>query len=204
LPQEDVYITFSGPDVCENKIPAGTVLRIERELVDTATLASLSLDRKRFKKFDPTWPRHIGYQGYLDERAGLVMKAFNNRVFQINYFPKPTERKFCQTYYRNPKEFVETHVEHAPLVYLKCPKNPVLAGQVLRFKAEYNRGLSILLTWNVSAGRIVEGQGRRHMALDTAGLGGQSITVAIERADSASFVSYDSCKVIISPPNKSP
>ena len=80
----------------------------------------------------------------------------------------------------------------------------VLAGEVVRFKAEYNRGLSILLTWNVSAGRIIEGQGRRHMAVDTAGLGGQTITVSIERADSTGFLSYDSCKVIVSQPIKNP
>jgi len=34
LAQEDVYITFSGPDLCENKVPADAVLLIERELVD--------------------------------------------------------------------------------------------------------------------------------------------------------------------------
>jgi hypothetical protein len=204
LPQEDVYITFSGPDLCENKVPASTVLLVERDLVDPATLASLNLDRKRFKKFDPTLPRRIGYQGYLDEKSGLVMKAFNNRVFQIDYFPVPSDRRFCPTYYRSPKQFVEAYAEHAPLVSIECPKNEVVAGEVLRFKAEYNRGLLILLTWNVSAGRIVEGQGRRHMALDTAGLGGQTISVAIERVDSTSFVSYDSCKVMISQPAKNP
>jgi hypothetical protein len=204
LPQEDVYITFSGPDLCQNEVPAGTVLLIERELVDPATLVSLNLDPKRFRKFDPTWPRRIGYQGYLDEKGGLVMKAFNNRVFEIKYFPVAPNRKLCPAYYRNPKAFVETYVEHAPMVYLKCPKNPVLAGEVLHFKAEYNSGLSILLTWNVSAGRMVEGQGRRHMAMDTSGLGGQTISVEISRADSNMFVSHDSCSIKISQPNKNP
>jgi len=198
LPQEDLYITFSGPDLCQNDVPPGTVLLIERQLADPATMPSLNLNPRKFKRFDPTWPRRIGYQGYLDDKAGLVMKAFNHQVFQINYVPVASQRKLCPTYYRNPKAFVETYVEHAPMVFLKCPKDPVLAGDVLHFKAEYNRGLSIVLIWNVSAGRIVEGQGRRYMALDTSGLEGQTISVGISRADSNMFVSNDSCRVKIS------
>ena len=198
LPKEDVYITFSGSAECPGDPSDATVLLIERDLADDATMSSLSLDRRRFKKFDPTSPRHLGYQGYLDERAGLVVKAFNHRVFQIYYFPVAGDRAICPNYYRKPREFAHTYVEHAPLVYLKCPKREVLAGELVRFEAEFIRGLSIALTWVVSAGRIIEGQGRRHMALDTKGLEGQTITVQIERADSTGFISADSCKVLIS------
>jgi hypothetical protein len=201
LPKEDVYITFSGSVDCPGDPADATVLLIERDLADEATLSSLSLKRRRFKKFDPTSPRHLGYQGYLDEKAGLVVKAFNNRVFQVYYFPVQGDRAICPNYYRKPRDFAQTYVEHAPLVYLKCPKTEVLAGELLRFKAEFIRGLSIVLTWVVSAGRIVEGHGRRNMTLDTKGLEGQTITIQIERADSTGFVSADSCKVMISPPS---
>src|SRR5947209_2603048 len=53
----DVYIVFSGSERCADHIPAGTVLLIERELNSTSGFDELNLDKKRFKTFDPSWPR---------------------------------------------------------------------------------------------------------------------------------------------------
>ena len=202
LPDEDVFITFSNPESCGYKPISDTVLLIERELVEPAKLESLNLDRKRFKTFDPTRPRRLGYRGYIDEKTGLALKAFNNQVFQIYYLPLPTSRNVCPAFYRNSRRFLETYLEHAPFVLLQCPKAAVTAGELVRIKAIYNRGLSILLLWEVSAGRIVQGAGRRHMTLDTTGLEGQTVTVRIERADSVQAISSDACKVVISEGSK--
>src|SRR5687767_10609556 len=101
LPDEDVDITFSSPASCVQQPTPDIVLLIERELVKPATLESLHLDRKRFKTFDPTRPRRLGYRGYIDEKAGLALKAFNNQVFQIYHFPVATSRNVCPAFYRN-------------------------------------------------------------------------------------------------------
>src|SRR5688500_8624468 len=71
LPNEDILIVFSSNDACPN-LPADTVLLIERELRAATTLAGLGLDQRRFKSFDPSWPRKIGYRGYIDEQSGLL------------------------------------------------------------------------------------------------------------------------------------
>lgn len=175
------------------------MLLLERELVDGVALSSLGFNQKRFKKFDPTRPRGLGYQGYIDDKAGLALKAFNNGVFQIDFFPIPADRKLCPGFYLNPKDFVETYVLHAPRVDIKCPKE-VIAGEVVRLKADYIRGLVIGLTWHVPAATILEGQGRRRLAFDTTGLGGKTILVEIERLDSNGFASSDSCKVVVKHP----
>lgn len=194
LPGEDVYITLSGPRACPD-VAEGTVLLIERQLVDYQSFAALNLDQRRFKKFDPTWPRRIGYQGYIDNKDGLLLKAFNNKVFQIAYIPVITKRQFCPAYYGNPRQFIETYVEHAPPVSIECPKHALTAGKVLSLKAWYNPGLSILLTWYVDGAKLVSGQGRRKIAVDTNGLEGRTIKISVERADSTGFISADSCKV---------
>lgn len=200
LPDQDVYIKFSSPSSCNDKTP-GTVLRIERELVTPATLLSLNLARNRFKTFDPTRPRRIGYLGYIDDKAGLLLKAFNNRIFQIHHIPVPAQRQGCSTYYRYPRKFVETWVEHAPFVNIRCPKAAASAGQPLRFEADYIRGLSILLTWAVD-GKIVNRAGRRQFVLDTTGLEGRTLTIQVERMDSTGFISAGTCKVLISQPKQ--
>ena len=194
LPTEDVYVTLSGPKACPD-VPQGTVLLIERELVAHQSFASLNFDRRRFKKFDPTWPRRIGYQGYIDDKAGLLLKAFNNNLFQITYIPPLTARKFCSTFYSNPKRFIETYVEHAPTVDIDCPRRLLTVGKPLNLRAEYERGLSIVLTWYLNETEIADGQGRRKITVATSGLEGRTITISVERADSRGFISFDSCKV---------
>lgn len=198
LPEEDVYITFSSPKTCGD-VPEGTVLLIERDLAKDQSFADLKLDRRQFKKFDPTWPRKIGYQGYLNDKAGLLLKAYENKIFVIAHIPALTARKFCTSYYRKPREFIEVYVQHAPPVFIDCPKQPLKADQPLILKAWYNRGLSIFLTWTVSAGQVLEGQGRRKLVIDPTGLAGKTIEVSIERSDSVMFTSFDRCKVSFEP-----
>jgi hypothetical protein len=120
------------------------------------------------------------------------LKAFNNNLFQVTYLPAFTARKFCPTYYSNPKQFIETYVEHAPWVYIYCPKRVLTAGEPLNLRAEYERGLSIVLTWHSDDAKIANGQGRRKITVDTTGLEGRAITVSIERTDSRGFISFDS------------
>ena len=90
-------------------------------------------------------------------------------------------------------------VEHAPLVYVECPKQALTAGEMLSFRAWYNRGLSVLLTWKVEGAKLVDGQGRRKITVDTTGLDGRTIVVSVERNDSIGFTSFDSCKVSFEP-----
>ena len=200
LPSEDVFITFSGPNACPG-VPPQTVLLIEREMKDGVTLAAPHLDKKRFKSFDPSWPRNIGYRGYLDERAGLILKAFKGEVFQIDYIAAKEDRVLCPSFYREVKRFVEAIAEHAPLVSIQCPKQNPIAGENLAFVADYIRsGLRIYLEWYASGGKILEGQGRSRMVLDTTGLEGQTIMVKVERTDTLYHSSVDSCTLQILAP----
>ena len=194
LADEDVFIEFAGADTCANAVE-GRVLLIQRDFAVDASFASLNLNQLRFKKFDPSWPRGIGYQGFINEDIGLAVKTFNKRIIQVAYFSSSRERQFCPKYYAKPTEFVDAPVEHAPNLFIKCPKAPVSAGERLTFKAEYLRGLSILLSWSTTAGTIVEGQGRRRMILDTAGLNGKTIKVSVERMDSTGRIAMESCEI---------
>ena len=194
LADEDVFIEFATADNCGNSVE-GRVLLIQRDFAVDTSFASLNPGKVRFKKFDPSLPRGIGYQGFINDEIGLAVKTFNKRVIQVAYFPGLKERQFCPGYYSKTKEFVDAPVEHAPNLFIKCPKGPVSAGERLTFKAEYLRGLSVLLTWSTTAGTIVEGQGRRRMILDTSGLNGKRIRVSLERADSTGRAAVDSCEI---------
>ena len=194
LPDEDVYVTLSGSDVCRT-YQSDVILLIERELVDHASWSTLQLDPRNFKKHSPKWMRRINYEGYIDEKSGFGLKVFDKRIFGLVYFPVRDDRSQCPDYFRGPEAFVQPMFEHVPIVSLDCPESPAQVGQVLTFKARYAHGYAAATTWIVSAGKIVEGQGRKNMKLDTAGLKSGTIEITIERSDSLGHVAATACKV---------
>jgi hypothetical protein len=196
LPTEDVYIAFSAREACSHELPAGTVLLIERELLTATSLLALNLDKRRFKIFDPSWPRNIGYRGYIDEKAGLILKAFNGGIFQIDYIATAEDRRLCPAYYREPRQFVQVVREHVPVVSVSCPPDTLTAGEPIRFIVQHTlSGLRMTFGWHLSAGKIIDGQGRRQITVDTTGLEGQTIVATVERWDSFGHVVVASCKV---------
>lgn len=187
-------MTLSGADVCRT-YQAHVILLIERVLVDRATWSTLQLDRRNFKKHSPSWMRTIRYEGYIDEKSGLGLKVFDKEIFALVYFPVPDDRLRCLDYFDRPNGFVEPFLEHVPVVSLFCPESAAQVGEVLTFKARYAHGLAIKTTWIVSAGKIVEGQGRNKMKLDTLGVKPGTIEISIERGDSIGHVVATSCTV---------
>jgi len=194
LPNEDVYVTLSGADICHT-YQSDVILLIERELVNYASWSTLQLDRRGFKKHTPKWMRKISYEGYVDEKSGFGVKVFDKKIFALVYFPVPDDRSQCSDYFRRPETFVQPFFEHVPIVSLDCPESPAQVSQVLTFKARYAHGYPGVTTWMVSAGKIVEGQGRKNMKLDTTGLKPGTIEITIERSDSLEHTAATSCKV---------
>jgi len=199
---EDVLIQFSGQD-CLNLRP-GTVLSVQRELRNATTFEALSLDKKRFKSFDPSIPRNRGYRGFIDEKSGLLLKTFRGQVFQINYIPRKEEWAACPDYYRKPREFVAAFFPHVLYVYsLSCPSNNPVAGQKVVIVADYpSPGLRMSFFWVTTAGRIVEGQGTKKIVLDTTGLAGKVVTVTFELSEASGHSATASCSFDVAPAPK--
>jgi len=87
-----------------------------------------------------------------------------------------------------------------PAVSISCPDS-VAPDQVVSFTASISGG-SVLTpdyTWTVTAGRIVSGQGTRTIQVDTAGMGGQTITASLD-VHAAGLVCPASCSIQVSVP----
>ncbi len=111
LGEGEIYIVFAEESVsaatdCLKSVPAGTVLMIQITPKKELKLADLNIDLKKFRKFDPSEPKGIGYEGYLDETDGLVIRAFKGKVDEITYLPTSAEKHKCPSYYGNPEDFV--------------------------------------------------------------------------------------------------
>jgi len=66
-----------------------------------------------------------------------------------------------------------------PTVNVSCPSD-VDEGGAITFNASVNPGGSLTYNWSVSAGTITGGQGTSSITVDTAGLGGQTVTATVE------------------------
>ncbi len=66
-----------------------------------------------------------------------------------------------------------------PTVSVSCPADVDL-GAPITFNASGAESMNVTYNWTVSAGTISSGQGTSSITVDTAGLGGQSVTATVE------------------------
>jgi hypothetical protein len=115
LEKEDVYIVFATdqpffPD-CVKQLPDDTVLLIKITPRTEIRLTDLKLDEKKFEKFDPSDPPNLGFEGYVNEDEGIIIRAIKGRVDQICYIAAARDRHLCPQYYKDPKKFIEIIVD---------------------------------------------------------------------------------------------
>jgi hypothetical protein len=94
-----------------------------------------------------------------------------------------------------------------PTVTVSCP-DAVDVGQAVTFTASVTggpEGFAPTYNWSVSAGTITSGQGTSSITVDTAGLGGQTVTatVSLGGAD-PSCSTTNSCSTQVRPPKPEP
>src|SRR6185436_4237485 len=66
-----------------------------------------------------------------------------------------------------------------PTVSVSCPSD-VDQGSPITFTASVGGDANVTYNWSVSAGTISSGQGTSSISVDTAGLGGQTVTATVE------------------------
>ena len=115
LEKEDLYIVFSSKDFCDTdtkKVPVGTVLLIQVTPRNKIQLSDFQVDAK-FRSFYPS-SQNPEYQGYIDEEAGIMLRANKSLVDKVFYFASAKDRDLCPTYYANPERFAEILTEYLP------------------------------------------------------------------------------------------
>jgi len=198
---QNVYILFaSGATTfheCARQLPADTVLLIEIKFKTPSTFTRLKIDRTGLRPFENSEPPTVGHKGYIDETNGLVIKTFKGRAYQLDYIAAAKDVRRCASYYEDPESFGRVFIEHLPpLVSVACSAEAVVAGDRLTCTATTSGRPRY--EWNVSAGRILDGQGTPRITIDTSGLGGQKITVSVERHYLRDPIASSTTQVLIS------
>ena len=198
LENEVISIDFAKTGNCDGA-PTDTVLLIHRVLRDAKTTKALGFEKGRFKSFDPSYPRNMGYRAFVDEKSGLLFKTLQREVFEIYYIPPYTDRQVCPFYYGDTHDLLRVVFEHVFMVNaVNCPPTAV-DGERVVIDAEYGgTGQRLIPTWYTTGGRIVAGQGTRKILLDTTGTAGKVFTVTVEVDDGSQHTASGSCSIKVS------
>jgi len=194
LDEGEVYIVYTnGKDPkwadCSGAVPSGTVLLIQVTPKSEVRLSDLPVDQSRLTKFDPSSPPGLGYEGYLDEAEGIVIRAFKGRVEQVSYIAASRDRTLCPGYYENPTSFAGLFVcgltapAPCPNIVVTASDEGAEAGATVTFSVSVSGGdpsATPTYKWVVSTGRIVSGQGTSSISVDTSGAAGKTVKATVE------------------------
>ena len=201
---EEALIIFSDGVVrdlneCVKNLPLDTVLLVEVVLTKPPKLSALRINKNHFRTFDPSTPPNIGYKGYIDEKEGLIIKTYKGKVLQLDYIAAGKDIALCPDYYENPESFIQVLIHNCcAYVSLNCPSQALVDGERVTLSATTDGIERAKFKWEVTAGKIVAGQGTLRVTVDTTGAGGGMITATFEMSDRNQQVTATSCAFPVS------
>jgi hypothetical protein len=150
---------------------------------NTLYVADLGLDEKRIGFIKGSKPEYAGFQGYVDEDAGLIVKTSGRRIEIIFYFPTAKDRARCPLCTVDPQSIADVPIcELCPTIAVAC-SDEIGAGNKIVFTANTRIGepaTEPTFKWTVDEGTIVEGQGTSTITVYATNLKGKTITATVE------------------------
>jgi PKD-like domain len=184
LGNEHVRLVFSGNSMgtlhqCAKDMPAGRILLIEVTTKKPVRLRRSNIKLNDFRRFDLSSPSRQGFEGYIDDKEGLILKTYKGNILQISYIGSSKDRYLCPAYYETLEPFIHAELfrECAPLA-ISCHQRKAHAGEQIVVSAEAVDNSS-KFHWTVTAGKIVSGQGTGTIVIDSTGLEAQVFTVTV-------------------------
>lgn len=145
--------------------------------------ADLGLDQEKLVFVRPSNPANMGYQGYVDEDNGFIVKTRNGAIEVALYFGDRKDGGRC------PSCTIDPHALANEPICILCPAvlvaspDQIEMGESLNFTVAVTTGSpppNLTFTWTADAGKIVGGQGTPAIVVDTRNVTGSSITATVE------------------------
>jgi hypothetical protein len=185
FPTETVFIsliTVDTPSANLKILKPGTVDDIQVMPKETVYVADLGLDEKRLIFTKGSKPEYAGFEGYVDEDAGLIVKTSGKRIEIIFYFASAKDRARCPRCAVDPQSIADMlRCALCPPITVSCPEQ-VEPGDKVGFTAAFTIGTPIKETynWTVDEGTIIAGQGTPSITVDVSKSQGKTITGTVE------------------------
>jgi hypothetical protein len=183
---ETVYISLITKDPDKRDLqafPAGTVESIQVFPKNVTFVADLGLDENKIIFMKGSKPEYAGFQGYVDQDAGIIVKTNGREVEIIFYFADARDRAKCPSCSIDPQTIADVPIcILCPTVSVSCA-DEVEDGRMASFTTNVAIGEPsnpLTYTWTVTGGKIVEGQGTSSIKVDSKGLQDKTITATVD------------------------
>ncbi len=98
----EVYVVYARfTSGCDKSVTPDTILWVSLTPKRKVQLSDLSIDKSRFRTYDPATPKGLGYEAYTDETEGYSILTYKGLVEEIDYQPTLADRKLCPLYFEN-------------------------------------------------------------------------------------------------------
>jgi hypothetical protein len=186
FPSETVFvslITTKAEYVSLTNLPRGTVKDIQVIPKDPVRVADLGLDENRIVFIKGSRPEYLGFQGYIDLDAGLIVQTSGPNVERIFYFGNAKDRASCPNCSIEPQALADVPIcVLCPTVSLTCP-DQVEAGTPAMFTSNVAMGYPaprLSYSWTITAGTIIEGRETESIKVDTKNLAGKTLNATVD------------------------
>jgi hypothetical protein len=175
-------ITTDAGNLDVKVFPSGTVEHIQVFPRQMLSLSALGLDEKRIVFVKGTRPEHSGFQGYVDDDAGLIVKTNGTQVEIVFYFANSKDRAACSTCSISLQKLADVPTcVLCPSVMVTCQNDTDAFGRAM-FTVSVSVGYpapKLTFDWTVDAGIIVAGQGTDTITVNARQVKGLSTTATV-------------------------
>jgi len=176
-------ITKDTPGADLKLLPTGTVADIELVQNGTMYVSDLGLDENKIVFIKGSNPSYIGFRGYVDKDAGLVVQTSGRQIQRIFYFASAKDRSRCPSCSVDLQSLADMPIcVLCPTVAVSCPEE-IKVGERAMFTASVTSGPGSpkeTFNWTVTDGKIVYGQGTPSITVDTTDVKSGTITATVD------------------------
>lgn len=179
LANEDVSFRIADGEACVTSVglTTGTIIYIEVMPRKALHLSEVGLRPGDIRRFEPGLDPMLPYEGYVDEQNGLAARLESNKAHAVVYFlGNAKERERCPVFYPVARVLLDVPMCFlCPAFYLSSPED-VEEGTPVTFTAlgaTWSRPTTI--NWEITAGKILSGQGTNSIRVDSTKLEGKLI-----------------------------
>lgn len=184
LANEDVSFRIDDGEACGASIglAKGTIIYIEVTPTKALQLTDVGLSPGDIRKFEAGLGPMLPFEGYVDEQNGLAVRVGSNKANAVIYFlGNVKERERCPAFYPVARVLVDVPMCFlCPAFYVSSPEE-IEEGAPVTFTAlgiTWSRPTTI--RWEITAGKILDGQGTNSIRVDSAKLEGKFINASFK------------------------
>jgi hypothetical protein len=186
-------VTEAGTNSCSRDVPANTVLRIAVTPKQRVQISDPQFQSSKFAPFNEFLLMTEGFQAYVDDEDGLMVRTHWGYVDRIVYMAEKKDQGSCPGYWAD-SVLMASRIN---CVLCSTPatscRDSAQAGTIVPFTVSVGGTEKLTYKWTVDKGRITNGQGTPSINVDTSKVHSKTLTATVEIGGNPGCPNTSSC-----------